>query len=108
MVSDEHYDICLPVLEDPSLEDEEKTDRLEEVLREKTRLTGTALDNAILDALWRYREGGAMSASPPPIRQTILRRPSPASWRGSDTPLSSSPRLGVSPLAPTGFLPSPF
>lgn len=50
-----------------------------------------------------------MSASPPPIRQTILRRPSPASWRGSSgTPISGSPRLGVSPLAPPGFIPSTF
>lgn len=106
MVSDETYDICLPVLQDASLEDEEKTDKLEELLKEKTTLTGQALDNAILDALWRYREGGHNATSPPPIRSTILRRPSPAPWRGSSTPLSGSPRLGVSPLAPPGFLSS--
>ncbi|KAG7292548.1 hypothetical protein NEMBOFW57_002583 [Staphylotrichum longicolle] len=108
MVSDETYDICLPVLQDSSIEDEEKTDKLEELLKEKTNLTGQALENAILDALWRYREGGGSTTSPPPIRQTILRRPSPASWRGSGTPLSSSPRLGVSPLAPPGFMPTPL
>ncbi|EAQ92730.1 hypothetical protein CHGG_00965 [Chaetomium globosum CBS 148.51] len=85
MVSDETYEICLPILQDPNIEDEDKTDRLEE-----------------------YREGGGSATSPPPIRQTILRRPSPASWRGSGTPLSSSPRLGVSPLAPPGFMPTPF
>lgn len=106
MVSDETYDICLPILQDASLEDEEKTDKLEDLLKEKTPLTGQVLENAILDALWRYREGGGIATSPPPIRQTILRRPSPASWRGSPTPLSGSPRLGVSPLAPPGFLPS--
>ncbi|OIW34862.1 hypothetical protein CONLIGDRAFT_567834 [Coniochaeta ligniaria NRRL 30616] len=106
MVSDETYSICLPILQDASLDDEDKTDKLEELLKEKTSLTGQALDNAILDALWRYREGGGHATSPPPIRQTILRRPSPASWRGSPTPLSGSPRLGVSPLAPPGFLPS--
>ncbi|KAL2262810.1 hypothetical protein VTK26DRAFT_9392 [Humicola hyalothermophila] len=108
MVSDETYEICLPVLKDSSIEDEDKTDKLEELLKEKTNLTGQALENAILDALWRYREGGTSATSPPPIRQTILRRPSPASWRGAGTPLSSSPRLGVSPLAPPGFVPTPF
>ncbi|KAK1754942.1 Polyadenylate-binding protein-interacting protein 7 [Echria macrotheca] len=108
MVSDETFEICLPVLQDSTIEDEDKTDRLEEILREKTSLTGQALENAVLDALWRYREGGGTATSPPPIRQTILRRPSPAPWRGSGTPLSSSPRLGVSPLAPPGFVPTPF
>lgn len=106
MVSDETYDICLPVLQDPTLEEEDKTDRLEELLKKETNLTGTSLDNTVLDVLWRYREGGGCATSPPPIRQTILRRPSPASWRGSSTPISSSPRLGVSPLAPPGFIPS--
>jgi hypothetical protein len=108
MVSDEHYEMCLPILQDVTLEDEDKTDRLEELFRKETSLTGVSLDNAILDALWRYRDGGGTSTSPPPIRQTILRRPSPASWRGSPTPLSGSPRLAVSPLAPPGFVPSTF
>ncbi|POR32050.1 Polyadenylate-binding protein-interacting protein 7 [Tolypocladium paradoxum] len=108
MVSDEHYELCLPVLQDPTLEDEDKTDKLEEILKRETHLTGSSLDNVILDALWRYREGGGTSTSPPPLRQSILRRPSPASWRGSPTPLSGSPRLGVSPLAPPGFIPSTF
>jgi hypothetical protein len=108
MVSDETYEICLPVLQDSSIEDEDKTDKLEELLKEKTSLTGLALENAVLDALWRYREGGGIATSPPPIRQTILRRPSPASWRSSATPLSGSPRLGVSPLVPPGFVPSAF
>lgn len=108
MVSDEHYELCLPILGDASLEDEDKTDKLEELFRKQTSLVGSSLDNAILDALWRYREGGLTSASPPPIRPNILRRPSPASWRGPGTPLSGSPRLGVSPLAPPGFVPSSF
>lgn len=107
MVSDETYDICLPVLEDSAIEDEDKTDRLEELLKSETTLTGQSLENAVLDVLWRYREGGGNAASPPSIRQTILRRPSPASFRTTATPLSGSPRLGVSPLAPPGFVP-PF
>ncbi|KAM0819482.1 hypothetical protein AB5N19_05298 [Seiridium cardinale] len=106
MVSDETYELCLPILQDPSLEEEDKTDRLEELLKKETSLEGSSLENAVLDALWRHRDGGGIAASPPPIRQTILRRPSPASWRGSATPISGSPRLGVSPLAPPGFVPT--
>lgn len=106
MVSDETYEICLPVLEDSTIEDEDKTDKLEELLRKETALTGQSLENAVLDVLWRYREGGGNASSPPAIRQTILRRPSPASFRSSATPLSGSPRLGVSPLAPPGFAPT--
>lgn len=106
MVSDETYEICLPVLEDSTLEDEDKTDKLEELLKKETALTGQSLENAVLDVLWRYKEGGGNTASPPAIRQTILRRPSPASFRSSATPLSGSPRLGVSPLAPPGFAPT--
>ena len=109
MVSDETYEICLPVLQDPSIEDEDKTDKLEELLKAKTNLTGQSLENAVLDAMWRFRDGGGTATSPPAIRQTILRRPSPAPWRGSSgTPLSGSPRLGVSPLAPPGFVPTSF
>lgn len=108
MVSDEHYELCLPILRDGSLEDEDKTDRMEELLRKETNLTGSSLEHVVLDALWRFREGAAGSASPPPIRQSILRRPSPASWRSSGTPLTGSPRLGVSPLAPPGYHPTPF
>jgi len=108
MVSDETYELCLPILQDPNLDDEEKTDKLEELLKEKTTLSGQALENAILDALWRFRDGGTNATSPPAIRHSILRRPSPAPWRGSGTPVSGSPRLGVSPLAPPGFMHSPF
>ena len=110
MVSDATYEICLPILQDATLEDEEKTDKLEELLKKETTLVGNSLENAILDALWRYREGSSNAASPPPMRHTVLRRPSPAPWqipRGA-TPISSSPRLGVSPLAPPGFVPQSF
>lgn len=108
MVSDEHYELCLPILQDAALEDEDKTDKLEELLKKETNLTGSSLDNVVLDALWRFRDGAAVSASPPPIRHSILRRPSPASWRNTSTPVAGSPRLGVSPLAPPGFIPSTY
>lgn len=106
MVSDETYELCLPILQDPNIDEDDKTDRLEELLKTETTLAGSSLENAILDVLWRHRETGGSVTSPPPIRQTILRRPSPASWRGSSTPASGSPRLGVSPLAPPGFIPT--
>lgn len=104
MVSDENYELCLHILQDASLEDEDKTDRIEELLKKETNLSGPSLENAVLDAMWRYREANGASTSPPSLRQSILRRPSPASWRGSPTPLNGSPRLGVSPLAPPGFV----
>jgi len=110
MVSEATFEICLPILEDASLDDEEKTDQLEELLKKETTLVGTSLESAVLDVLWRYREGINNPTSPPPLRHTVLRRPSPAPWqipRGS-TPISSSPRLGVSPLAPPGFVPPSF
>ena len=112
MVSDDTYEICLPLLQDAALGDEERTDKLEELLKKETPLVGSALENAVLDVLWRYRESTISPASPPPLRHQILRRPSPAPWQiprgSSSTPVNSSPRLGVSPLAPPGFVPQTF
>lgn len=112
MVSDDTYEICLPLLQDAELDDEERTDKLEELIRKETTLVGAALENAVLDVLWRHRESTTNPTSPPPLRHTILRRPSPAPWPisrgGAGTPVSSSPRLGVSPLAPPGFVPQSF
>ncbi|TEY35458.1 hypothetical protein BOTCAL_0591g00040 [Botryotinia calthae] len=111
MVADDTYEICLPILEDATLEDEDKTDKLEDLLKNETTMAGTVLENAVLDVLWRYRESAANAAnSPPAMRHTVLRRPSPAPWQipRVGTPLSSSPRLGVSPLAPHGFMPQSF
>ncbi|KAG9235739.1 hypothetical protein BJ875DRAFT_458287 [Amylocarpus encephaloides] len=112
MVSDATYDICLPLLQDTALDDEERTDKLEELLKKETTLVGAGLENAVLDVLWRYREATNNPSSPPPLRHTILRRSSPAPWQiprgNTGTPVSSSPRLGVSPLAPPGFVPQSF
>jgi hypothetical protein len=109
MVSDNTYELCLPILQDATLEDEDKTDKLEELLKKETTLTGSSLENAILDILWRFREGPTTASSPPPLRHTVLRRPSPAPWqmpRGAASPASSSPRLGVTSLASSGIPPS--
>jgi len=109
MVSDETYELCLPLLQDTTLDDEERTDKLEELLKKETTLAGNSLENAVLDILWRYREASS-ATSPPPLRHTVLRRPSPAPWQisRSGTPVQSSPRLGVSPLAPPGFISQSF
>lgn len=106
MVSDEHYELCLPILQDANLSDEDKTDKLEELLKKKTNLAGTSLENAILDAMWRFLEGDKNSTSHTPIRQAVFRRPSPASWRGSSASLSTSPMVGISPLVSASYLSS--
>lgn len=112
MVSDETYEICLPLLQDETVDEDDRPERLQEILQKETTLSGKGLESAILDILWRFRESTTNPGSPPPMRHTIIRRSSPAPWqipRGdSNTPVSSSPRLGVSPLAPPGFIPRDF
>ena len=99
MVADETYELALPLLHDETLDDDDKTEKLEELLRDKTTLTGKSLENAVLDCLWRFREAGSTSNSPPPSRHTVIRRPSPAPWQVGRalTPVSPSPRLVSSP-----------
>lgn len=110
MIPDAAYELCLPILQDESLDDDDKTDKLEETLRKDTSLTGKALENAVLDALWRHRNSTSKaSTSPPPTRHTVLRRPSPAPWQiaRTSTPLGSSPRIAPPPgfgIAPPGFM----
>lgn len=106
MVSDTVYELCLPVLEDTTLEEEDKTETLEELLRKETSLAGPLLEDAILNVLWRFRDSTAPSTSPPPVRHTIIRRPSPAPWQmpRAGTPLASSPTsTGVTPAPPSGL-----
>lgn len=99
MVSEEIYELCLPVLQKTDLDEEERAEQLEELLRDKASLTGSALENAVLDVLWRHRNQGQPEASPPPSRHTIIRRSSPAPWQmaRSSTPLSSPSQTGTSP-----------
>ena len=119
MIDDETYDRCRPVLENEKLNDEEKTEQLEELL--KAEYAGASLSSAVLDALWRQRNADTAGSSMP-FRGTIIRQQSPAPWQmnRAPTPLSSPP-LGSSPgLLPAfpasrpGFarqksgLPSPF
>jgi hypothetical protein len=109
MVSDETYEAALPVLQDDALDEDDRTDKLEELLRKETGLAGKPLENAVLDCLWRFRDAGSSSSSPPPSRHTVIRRPSPAPWQANrvPTPVSHSPRTIHPPpgfgIAPPGF-----
>ncbi|KAI9741104.1 MAG: hypothetical protein M1834_002817 [Cirrosporium novae-zelandiae] len=105
MVSDAIYDMCLPVLEDKDVEDEDKTEKLEELLRKETSLSGPPLEDAVLSILWRFRDGSAPVAASPSIRPTIIRRASPAPWQipRASSPLTSPPISGVSLNPPPGF-----
>lgn len=105
MVSEETYELCLPILSNAELEDEEKIEKLEEFLKENTSLTGSSLENTILDVLHRHRHKTKPDASSPPLRHTVIRRSSPAPWQiaRSSTPLSTPSHTGTSPAAPPGF-----
>lgn len=88
------YEACLPILKDEALEEEDKTEQLEDLVRKETSLTGKSLENTVLDVLWRFRNAGTPSTSPN-TRHTVVRRNSPAPWQvasRSGTPNASSPR----------------
>ncbi|KAJ4287225.1 hypothetical protein N0V90_012623 [Kalmusia sp. IMI 367209] len=109
MVSDEVYDAALPVLQDDALDEEDKTDKLEELLRKETGLIGKPLENVVLDCLWRFRDAGSSSSSPPPSRHTVIRRASPAPWQANrvPTPVNHSPRT-IHPPPGFGIAPPAF
>lgn len=104
-MSDALYDICLPILQDSSLDQEEKTEKLEETVQTKLSLTGRPLEDAVLSVLWRHRDSQNTSTSSPAVRHTIIRRSSPAQWQSprASTP-SASPALSrASPAPPPGL-----
>ncbi|KAL8968008.1 MAG: hypothetical protein Q9197_005110 [Variospora fuerteventurae] len=80
MTSDERYELCLPTLEDSALDGEEKTERLEQLLAKEHSLSGQALEDAVLNALWRFRDASDPSTASPPVRHAIIRKSSPAPW----------------------------
>lgn len=99
MVSDELLEMCLQILQDQALNEEEQVEKVEEFLRANTSLSGSSLENAVLDILWRHRNRTLPDSSPPPSRHTVIRRSSPAPWQmpRSSTPLSPPSNLGTSP-----------
>jgi hypothetical protein len=105
MISDEQYDLCRPILEDANIEEEDKTERLEELLAKESGLKGSALENAVLDALWKHRNAQRGEAAETPLRHHVIRKTSPAPWQANraPTPLGSPPPLSASPALSAGF-----
>lgn len=104
MVSDMLYDLCLPVLEDQALEEEEKTEKVEQIVQTEDSLSGPSLEDAVLSILWRFRDAKAPAKSSPAARHAIIRRNSPASWQNARSPTPASPALSrASPAPPPGF-----
>ncbi|KAI6820325.1 hypothetical protein KC348_g10770 [Hortaea werneckii] len=111
MVAERILEICRPVLEDAELGDEEKTDKLEELLSsEPVSLKGKALEDAVLGVLWDHKAKEDKTSSPPPVRgATVIRSKSPAPWiqrAGTPTSGASSPRpAATTPSYPPGLGP---
>ncbi|OCT48368.1 CCCH zinc finger and SMR domain protein [Cladophialophora carrionii] len=105
MISDEQYDQCRPVLQDAAIEEEEKIERLEELLGKEYGLKGSALENAVLDALWKHRNAQRGESAETPLRHHVIRKSSPAPWQvnRAPTPLGSPPPLSSSPAMSAGF-----
>ena len=103
MASDAVYGLCLPILQDSSLDEEETTEKLEEIVQAQLSLTGSPLENAVLSVLWRHRASKGISTSSPPVRNVVRRSNSPAPWQAPrvSTP-SGSPALSRGSPAP-GF-----
>ncbi|KAJ5679590.1 hypothetical protein N7462_007834 [Penicillium macrosclerotiorum] len=99
MVSEELLEKCLEILQDQALDEEEQVEKVEDFLRANSSLSGSSLENAVLDILWRHRNRTLPDSSPPPARHTVIRRSSPAPWQvaRASTPLSPQQTLGSSP-----------
>ncbi|KAF9891992.1 hypothetical protein FE257_002956 [Aspergillus nanangensis] len=99
MVAEDLLEDCLQILQDKGLDEEDQAEKVEDFLRKKTSLSGSSLENAVLDVLWRHRNRTLPDSSPPPPRHTVIRRSSPAPWQmaRASTPLSPHSNLGTSP-----------
>lgn len=103
MISSEHYQLCKAILDDKSLDEEVKVEQLETLLDKHTTLTGTALGNAVLDALWRHRNQ-LKGDEDIPQRHTVIRKSSPAPWQMNRVPTPlGSPQPSSSPSLTPGF-----
>lgn len=98
MVSEDLLEECLHDLENRKVGEEDLAEAAEDYLREKASLSGTSLENAVLDVLWRQRNHALPGSSAPP-RHTVIRRASPAPWQTarSSTPISPHSNLATSP-----------
>lgn len=93
MVSDAVYELCLPLLEDTTIDDEERTEKLEELVQKEASLTGQPLEDAVLTILWRFRGSNDPSKPTVPVRHTIIRKSSPAPWQAQTSSPLASPSL---------------
>ena len=59
MISETLYQRCLPILQDQTLDDEDRTEKLEAFIRAETSATGKELEDTVLDALWRFRKANS-------------------------------------------------
>lgn len=100
MASDALYELCLPILEDSALDGEEKTEKLEELLVKQQSLSGQALEDAVLNILWRFRDASDPSTASPPVRHAIIRKSSPAPWH-TPRPSSGLASPALSAVVPT-------
>jgi hypothetical protein len=103
MVSEEIYELCVPILQNKDLNEEDQVEKIEEIVKDKTSLTGSPLENAVLDILWRHR-GSTRPGTTPPLRHKVIRKSSPAAWHLSRTPSTTSQsRSNASPAPPPGL-----
>ncbi|KAL8816651.1 MAG: hypothetical protein Q9223_004374 [Gallowayella weberi] len=105
MASDALYEPCLPILEDSTLDGEEKTEKLEQLLAKDHSLNGQALEDAVLNVLWRFRDASDPSTGSPPVRHTIIRKSSPAPWQ-IPRPSSGLASPSLSAVAPASSRPN--
>ena len=105
MISDTVYDSCLPILDDETIDEEDKTEKLKEHVQQELSLSGQSLEHAVLSILWRHGEAKNPALASPPVRHAIVRRNSPAPWQNPRalTPLSSPALSRASPAPPPGF-----
>jgi len=99
MVPDTIYELCLPVLQDPAIDDEEKTEKLQELVEKESSLKGKPLEEAVLGILWRFRDSNTASTASPPVRHSVLRKNPPALGQLPRSPVLSRSPLPRSPLA---------
>ena len=90
MALDIPYDTCLPILQDTQLDEEERTEKIEVLLKDKLSLEGQSLEDAVLNVLWQYRTGHNTHKSIPPARRAIVRSNSPSPWQHAGRPSTPS------------------
>ena len=103
------YAIALPVLEDDTLDEEERTERIKDAVKQELSLEGHALEEAVLNLLWQHRAARNPSKPTPSPRNAPFHAGSHPSWQHiarSTTPSASrSPSLGrASPGPRTSFV----